>query len=106
MQFYLLSIYDVVRLNTLHQNFSQFMWKHNKMMVIYLYDTFRYLYGQYKRINMHCGQHGKGLLWGGSFPYLDAQGVGVAHFAKIMLEDKGLSLAGKKCVITGSSHVS
>lgn len=55
---------------------------------------------------MHCGQHGKGLLWGGSFPYLDAQGVGVAHFAKIMLEDKGLSLVGKKCVITGSSHVS
>jgi glutamate dehydrogenase (NADP+) len=24
-----------------------------------------YLYGQYKRINSHCGQIGKGLLWGG-----------------------------------------
>ena len=25
-----------------------------------------YLYGQYKRVNQHCGQVGKGLLWGGS----------------------------------------
>ena len=64
-----------------------------------------YLYGQYKRINKHCGEQGRGLLWGGSSPYEQAQGFGVAHFAKIMLEDKGLSLAGKKCVITGSNYV-
>ena len=29
----------------------------------------RYLYGQYKRINHHCGQIGKGLLWGGCPQY-------------------------------------
>jgi hypothetical protein len=27
------------------------------------------MYGQYKRINQHCGQFGKGLLWGGSPAY-------------------------------------
>ena len=26
-----------------------------------------YMYGQYKRINAHCGQLGKGLLWGGRY---------------------------------------
>lgn len=30
-------------------------------------------YGQYKRINQHCGQLGKGLLWGGSPAYVHAQ---------------------------------
>ena len=33
-----------------------------------MYDH-RYMYGQYKRINQHCGQFGKGLLWGGSPVY-------------------------------------
>ena len=28
-----------------------------------------YLCGQYKRINEHCGQQGKGLLWGGQNIY-------------------------------------
>ena len=65
----------------------------------------RYLYGQYKRINKHCGQVGRGLLWGGATPYQKAQGYGVAYFAKALLEDKGLSLAGKRCVITGSNYV-
>lgn len=65
----------------------------------------RYLYGQYKRINHHCGQFGRGLLWGGNPSYMQAQGIGVVHFAKKMLEDKGISLAGKKCLITGSNYV-
>lgn len=64
-----------------------------------------YLYGQYKRINQHCGQLGKGLLWGGSPVYQQAQGFGVAHFADCMLRDKGQSLEGKRCVITGSNYV-
>ena len=38
--------------------------------------------------------------------YSPSHGYGVAHFAKIMLEDKGLSLAGKKCLIVGSNYVS
>jgi len=64
-----------------------------------------FMYGQYKRINSHCGHIGQGLLWGGSTPYEQAQGYGVVYFAKKMLEDKGLSLDGKKCIITGSSHI-
>lgn len=64
-----------------------------------------YLYGQYKRINHHCGQFGKGLLWGGHPAHLQAQGHGVVHFAKLMLEDKGQSLQGKKCLISGSNYV-
>ena len=38
----------------------------------YTYD--RYMYGQYKRINQHCGQFGKGLLWGGSPAYTQVRG--------------------------------
>lgn len=37
--------------------------------------------------------------------YEQAQGYGVVYFAKRMLEDKGLSLEGKKCLITGSSNI-
>ena len=64
-----------------------------------------YLYGQYKRINHHCGQVGQGLLWGGNPVAIQAHGYGVVYFAKKMLEDKGLSLEGKKCLITGSHYV-
>jgi len=64
-----------------------------------------YMYGQYKRINHHCGQVGKGLMWGGSPVHVKAQGYGIAYFAKKMLEDKGQSLEGKKCLITGSHYV-
>jgi glutamate dehydrogenase (NADP+) len=64
-----------------------------------------YLYGQYKRINQTCGQIGQGLLWGGSPVHIKAQGYGVVYFAKKMLADKGMSLAGKRCLITGSHYV-
>jgi glutamate dehydrogenase (NADP+) len=64
-----------------------------------------YLYGQYKRINQHCGQIGEGLLWGGSPMHIKAHGYGVVYFAKKMLEDKGMSLAGKRCLVTGSHYV-
>ena len=63
------------------------------------------MYGQYKRINHHCGQFGRGLLWGGNPVHMQAQGVGVVYFAKKMLEEKGQSLQGKRCLITGSSYV-
>ncbi len=64
-----------------------------------------YMYGQYKRINAHCGRQNKGLLWGGAPQHIQAQGYGVVYFAKKMLEDKGLSLQGKRCLITGSNYV-
>eukprot|EP01038_Epipyxis_sp_PR26KG_P004966 gene4966-6941_t len=63
-----------------------------------------YLYGQYKRINQHCGQIGEGLLWGGYPQYEQAQGYGVVYFTKRMLEEKGMSLEGKRCLITGSHY--
>lgn len=64
-----------------------------------------YMYGQYKRINHHCGQFGQGLLWGGNPVHMQAQGHGVVFFAKKMLEEKGQTLEGKRCLITGSSYV-
>jgi hypothetical protein len=63
------------------------------------------LYGQYKRINQNCGQIGKGFLWGGMPVHIKAQGYGVVYFAKKMLADKGATLEGKKCLITGSHYV-
>jgi len=64
-----------------------------------------YLYGQYKRLNDHYGQLGKGLLWGGAPTYFSAQGYGAVQFAKYMLKDKDISLEGKRCIVTGSHYV-
>lgn len=61
-----------------------------------------YLYGQYKRINNHCGQIGKGLLWGGFPVHQQAMGYGIVAFARRMLADKNIKLEGKRCLITGS----
>lgn len=36
-----------------------------------------YLYGQYKRINDHVAQRGRGVLWGGAMPYPE---VRLVHF--------------------------
>lgn len=125
-----------------------------------------YLYGQYKRINDHVAQRGRGVLWGGTHFYPEVQhvrcsafvidikaffcrrqaashtcyrrvfviqtagtslteckstythlffkhirslrqatGYGVVEFAKCALEDKGDTLKGKRCLITGSGKV-
>eukprot|EP00904_Undaria_pinnatifida_P010369 jgi/Undpi1/6462/HiC_scaffold_20.g08941.m1 len=64
-----------------------------------------YLYGQYKRINDHVAQRGRGVLWGGTHFYPEAAGYGVVEFAKCVLEDKGDTLKGKRCLITGSGKV-
>jgi len=61
-----------------------------------------YMYGQYKRINNHTSQKGRGLLWGGHPPFPMCPGWGVVHFAQNVLADKGEDLKGKKCLITGS----
>ncbi|CAM9851375.1 unnamed protein product [Heterosigma akashiwo] len=61
-----------------------------------------YMYGQYKRTHNHISHLGRGLLWGGAPPFPHCTGFGVAHFAQQMLEDKGESLKGKRCLITGS----
>lgn len=64
-----------------------------------------FMYGQYKRINDNYGQYGSGLLWGGAPAYTPAIGSGVVHLAKKLLDDKGIDLAGKRCLITGSQNV-
>lgn len=64
-----------------------------------------YLYGQYKRINVHHTNKGLGLLWGGMIPFKQAYGFGVVHFAETLLNGKKDSLKGKRCLITGSGKL-
>ena len=67
-----------------------------------------YLYGQYKRLT---GRYegvltGKGLNWGGSLVRTEATGYGAVYFAQNMLAERGDSLAGKTCTVSGSGNVS
>ena len=66
-----------------------------------------YLFGQYKRLT---GRYegvitGKGLSWGGSLGRTEATGYGTVYFAENMLADRGDSLAGKVCTVSGSGNV-
>lgn len=65
-----------------------------------------YMYGQYKRINQHShvARLGRGLMWGGAPNHRVAKGMGIAYFAKAILQDQGSSLEGKRVLITGSEH--
>lgn len=67
-----------------------------------------YLYGQYKRLT---GKYegvltGKGLNWGGSLVRTEATGYGAVYFAQNMLAERGDSLEGKICTVSGSGNVS
>jgi len=64
-----------------------------------------YLYGQYKRSSNNFSRHGRGLLWGGTLAHPEAFGYGAVHFAKHMLAERGESLQGKRCLITGSGKI-
>ena len=66
-----------------------------------------YLFGQYKRItNQFTGAlTGKGPEWGGSLVRSEATGFGAVYFAEEMLGTRGQSLAGKRCLISGSGNV-
>jgi len=46
------------------------------------------------------------ISFAGFIKFIQAQGYGVAYFAKRLLADKGMSLEGKKCIVTGSNYVS
>ncbi len=68
-----------------------------------------YLYGIYKKIRntFEAGVlTGKGLTYGGSLARKEATGYGLLYFTDEMLKDKGLSLQGKKIIISGSGNVS
>jgi len=66
-----------------------------------------YLFGQYRRLrNEFTGtMTGKGLEYGGSLIRPEATGYGCVYFAAEMLKTKGESLAGKRCLISGSGNV-
>lgn len=63
-----------------------------------------YMFGQYKRINIKP-RSGKPFLISHNPLYTQAPGYGVVHFANEMLQDKGDSLKGKRCLIIGAGKV-
>jgi glutamate dehydrogenase (NADP+) len=66
-----------------------------------------YLFGMYKKIkNEFVGiLTGKGQGWGGSLIRPEATGWGLIYFVMYMLEAKGDTLKGKKCIVSGSGNV-
>jgi len=66
-----------------------------------------YMFGQYKRLrNEFTGiLTGKGLNWGGSLIRTEATGYGCVYFVEAMLKQKGDSLKGKVCTVSGSGNV-
>lgn len=66
-----------------------------------------YLFGQYKRLaNEFTGiLTGKGLSFGGSLVRTEATGYGCVYFCEDMLNNKGDSLEGKTCLVSGSGNV-
>lgn len=66
-----------------------------------------YMYGQYKRlVNRFEGVlTGKGLSYGGLLGRSEAAGYGIVFFARNMLKANGVSLEGKKVVISGFGNV-
>ncbi len=66
-----------------------------------------YLFGQYKRLqNEFTGAiTGKGATFGGSLIRTEATGYGAVYFAREMLNTRGETLEGKRCVISGAGNV-
>ena len=67
-----------------------------------------FLFGQYKRLtNEFSGVlTGKGYTYGGSMIRPEATGYGLLYFVDEMLKKRGLSLKGKKVLVSGSGNVS
>lgn len=66
-----------------------------------------YLFGQYRKLtNRFDGVlTGKALNWGGSLVRTEATGYGCVYFAQEMLKQRGESLEGKVCAVSGSGNV-
>ena len=66
-----------------------------------------YMFGQFKRpTRSYEGVlTGKNLLFGGSLARTEATGYGAVYFAQNMLEDRGESLEGKVCAVSGAGNV-
>jgi glutamate dehydrogenase (NADP+) len=66
-----------------------------------------YMYGHYKRLT---GSYegvltGKGLKWGGSLVRKEATGYGSVYLAQAMMQDRGESLEGRVCAVSGAGNV-
>lgn len=66
-----------------------------------------YLFGMYKKL---AGEFtgvltGKGAAWGGSLIRPEATGYGAVYFAAEMLQARGKTLNGCRCLISGSGNV-
>ncbi|WP_425060072.1 NADP-specific glutamate dehydrogenase [Sporomusa carbonis] len=67
-----------------------------------------FMFGQFKRIKnaYEAGVlTGKGLTYGGSLVRTQATGYGLVYFVDEMLKAKGMSLAGKTVLVSGSGNV-
>jgi glutamate dehydrogenase (NADP+) len=66
-----------------------------------------FMFGQYKRLrNEYAGVlTGKSLFSGGSLVRTEATGYGICYFTEEMLKSRGLSLAGKTMIVSGSGNV-
>lgn len=67
-----------------------------------------FLYGTFKKIQNQFAAGvltGKGLTYGGSLARKQATGYGLLYFMEEMLKDKGISMEGKTCSISGSGNV-
>ncbi len=66
-----------------------------------------YLFGQYKKIrNEFTGVlTGKALQWGGSYIRPEATGYGSVYFAEEMMNARGMTLEGKRALVSGSGNV-
>lgn len=63
------------------------------------------MFGQYKRLRqLHPGGT-EGILSGGAYHYPQVTGYGVAYFANRILESRGETFKGKRCLISGSGTV-
>ncbi len=66
-----------------------------------------FLFGEYKRISHQFTGvlTGKSLEYGGSLIRKEATGYGCVYFMEEMLHEKGESIRGKTCVVSGSGNV-
>lgn len=67
-----------------------------------------YMFGQYKRITNRYESGvltGKGIGWGGALVRMEATGYGATFFLREMLKERGETLEGKTCVVSGSGNV-
>ena len=66
-----------------------------------------YMYGMYKRLTTRYEGvlTGKGLTFGGSLVRTESTGYGTVYFTEEMLRERGESLEGKKCAVSGAGNV-